>query len=108
MSKYTPVRLTAEQRQEQILQAGMKLASEGNLYIMSIRNIADACDPKCSPPTVKGYFKSLTMLRNKVIEKAIQDEDLSIIAQAITAVDPAVKDCHPTLKNLALEWCKNA
>ena len=105
MNKYLRVRLTPEQRQEQILQAAVKLANEGKLYNMSFVNIAD--EANCKRPTIKHYFKSLIKLRAAVIQEAISKEHYSIIAQAIAGHDDAIKDCPQSIKNAALEWCKN-
>jgi len=97
------VRYTAEQRHEQILQAGIKLANDGKLYSMSMKNIADKAG--CKRPTVHHYFKSLLKLRNCVIHAAIQKRHLRIIGQAIVKCDPEIKDCKQSLKDEALEWC---
>jgi len=103
MSKYTTVRLTPEQRKNQILDSAFKLAQGGNLMTMSIANIAQGCPVKCSKSTVKYYFSSLAGIRHAVIRMAIIRGDLDILAVAIVNKEPAADLMHDDLRNAALK-----
>lgn len=92
MSKYNRVRLTPEERKQQIVNAALDDALEHGLYAFSIANVSRSIqDRHCSKATIKHYF-TMEALRTAVIKEAIRRDDNPfdvIVAQAISMNHPA-------------------
>lgn len=93
------MKLRAEQRKAQILAHATRLARDGFLYTMTADAVATAVGVK--RPTVSHYFTSMQGLRDVVVQTAIMKENLSIIAQAIAANDPLIKNINDDLRQRA-------
>ena len=60
-------RLTPEQRQAVIIEAGVDLARKrGDLLALTMRDVAAACRVHTSPETVKYHFGTIDALRDAV------------------------------------------
>lgn len=95
-------RMQPVDRSGEILAAAVVIAGEGNLYSMSAHQIGVKCS--CSRALVHKYFDTITNLRDKVIDFAMRSNIESILAQAISANDPRVKDITSEQKALVSEW----
>ena len=95
-------RMQPVDRSEEILTAAVVIASEGNLYSMSAHQIGKKSG--CSRTLVHQYFNTITNLRSKVIGFAIHSDIESILAQAIAANDPRVKNITLEQRSLVSEW----
>lgn len=89
-------------RENDIFQAAIKLATEGKLYNMSGHQIGVAA--KCSRTLINQYFHSIENLRGKVIKHALQNELWQILAQAAARYDPLVKDMTQDQHSKMAEW----
>jgi AcrR family transcriptional regulator len=84
MTKY----LTKEHRQRLIIDAATEIAVDGQLYDFGIEAVGVGAD--CSHSLIIYHFGSLLKLRIAVIEQAIENDNVSILAQAIIKRDPVV------------------
>ena len=95
-------RMKPVDRSGEILAAAVTLAGEGKLYSMSAHQIGKQSN--CSRSLVHQYFNSMTNLRNKVIDFAIRSNIESILAQAIAANDPRIKNITDAQRALVAGW----
>lgn len=95
-------RISPELRRKELFESAIGLAEGGNLYDMSVHQIAKRCD--CSRPHFYNHFDNITALRDAVIKFAMHSSNVSILAQALTASDPRVKDITPEQRTLVSEW----
>jgi AcrR family transcriptional regulator len=82
------MRKKPEDRKEQILQAGIKLAEKSHYNTLIRNDVAAAAG--VSPGLINHYFTSIENLRHDILERACADKILSIIAQAIVDNNPFV------------------
>lgn len=84
------VRLTAEGRRAQIIEAAWGLAKTHGVYSDSftLEAIAAAC--KCSVPTVRHYLDTLEDLRTIVVRRAVAEGSRRIVSQARVMGHPEV------------------
>lgn len=75
-------------RREDILNAAITLARDGNLYTMSGHQIAKQAD--CARALVNYYYATINTLRAYVIRWAVRHDDAAIMAQAMLKGDPLV------------------
>lgn len=94
-------RLKPELRKEQILDAAMIVAERSGYLNMLRREVAD--EAKCGNGTVSHYFGTMTQLCRAVMRKAIEDRNLSIIAQGIAAQDRHALKAPGDIKQAAME-----
>lgn len=90
------MRLTAEHRREQIVQAARALSYEGGLYDWSLDIVAEHVG--ISRPGVRYYFGSTQSLRAEIIVTAVRDRDVPIVVQAMAKFDPLVSDVPRSLR----------
>lgn len=103
MTNYTRVRLTQEQRRAQVLDAAYGLACDGHLMTMSLAQIAAACACSTSKSTIKYHFKSLSGVRGAVINRAIWECDLPIIAVGLVNKEPRALAASEEIRKAALK-----
>lgn len=82
--------------EEIILNAAYSIAEKQSLAHVTSPKIA--ASTKFSRPTIFYQFKTIESLRDKVIEKAIAEENVKILRQIITTGHKAVKTLSPELR----------
>ena len=75
-------------RAKLILETAVELAKGQHYLTLKRSEVAKAVD--CTPALITFYFKDMTLLRLRIVEKALDDNIHTIIAQAITSRHPAV------------------
>jgi len=93
-------RLNPIQRRAQILAAAIAIAKDGNLYRMTLEQVAERAD--ISTATVIHYFRSMQGVRDAVVRDSIRQEYLPIIAQAVVGQDPLMSEVGPSLRQRAV------
>lgn len=82
----TRIRLTANNRRAQCIEAALKLAEDKPYWKVTRNEIADEC--KVAGSVVQHHFGTVKQMRRQIMRAAIQAERLDIIAQGIVAQDP--------------------
>ena len=97
------MRLSPDERREQIIKSGTKLAEQIGLYQFSLGDVGR--DIKCAPSLVSYHFGTIADLRNTVIERACEGhiKNGPILAQAIVRRDPMVAELDNRIKRNVLE-----
>lgn len=99
------VRMTKPQRCQQILDNVYSMASNAGLYNMNITNIAMMCE--CSIATVKYHFRSMILMREYVINLAIERKNYKILGVALVNKESAALKMSDELKEETLGYLKN-
>lgn len=99
------VRLRPEHREAKILNAAWEIAKSEGLYDITLVKAGEGAG--CTHSTVSHYFKSTIGLREAVIKKALEDNDLQIIGQAVVNMEPIITDIDPAKKKEALLFLAN-
>lgn len=81
---------------ETVLNAAYKIAEEQSLNDVTSPKIAVATN--LSRPTIFYYFKTIDALREKVIEKAVTEENVKILKHLVVAGHPAVRNISQALR----------
>ena len=95
------IRRGEDVRKVEILDAALKLAA--NVGYKHITREALAEEAKCSTGLVTRYFGTMVQLRRAIVSAAITRQDLTVIAQGITAKEPKALGINDDLKLRALE-----
>lgn len=96
-------RLTAADRRESILAAGVELAeAEAGNYALITRNQIAAAAGVCGS-LVQYHFGTVDKLRQEIIKYAIKHRRVRIVAQALVAGDAQAKKAPEGLRREALE-----
>ena len=74
-------RYTKDERRAKILDAAMLVARYGNMYTMTLREVAEKAD--VTHALISHYFGSIGGLRTAVLSAALVTEDATIVMQAI-------------------------
>lgn len=91
-----------DERRAEILEAAVRVAARGHYMHTTRQQIADEIG--VTGALVQHYFGTMKKLRRAVVRKAIKDENLIVIAQALLARDPhAVHGTPPALIKQARE-----
>lgn len=94
-------RLNPTDRRAEILDAAIRTSRTYGYRETTRKDIADAA--RCSEALVSSYFGTMTQMRRAIIRRAIDIEDLAILAQAITAKDAHVAKIPEALRIASLE-----
>lgn len=89
MPKYNRVRLTPEERKRQILNAALDDAIERGPYNISVASVAKRLVNCCTKATIRHYFSTLTLLRDAVIEEAVECSCQTVIGGAVAMKHPS-------------------
>lgn len=93
-------RFTPDDRRAKILPVALKIAAAKGYTNMTVQDVAEACG--LSRGTVNHHFGNVAALRTAVINLALAKRRWPVIAQAIIAKAPEVKDLPAELKAEAL------
>jgi AcrR family transcriptional regulator len=93
-------RLNPEIRANQIIEAGLKVASVHGWR--AVTREAVALEAQVSPAMVNVRFSTMAQLLRSVMRKAIDDRVLHVVAQGYAAGDPTALKIDDELKRLAL------
>jgi hypothetical protein len=94
-------RVNSELMRHCILEVAVKLSVQKNYKLITRGEIAD--ELSISPSLVSLYFGDMTQLKKRVVEYAIETEELIIIAQVVMFKDSQVASISKTLRNKALK-----
>ena len=90
-------------RQEQILNAAVDLAKEGNYQTVTRKALSDSIG--CTEPLISYYFGSMDNLRSEILKYAVECEVYEIIVQGMIAKDPFLETvCNDIL---SAAWSKS-
>ncbi len=98
-------RLTGNQRSKQILNAVYSLACEKGLMNIRTSDIAEKCD--CCIATIKYHYRSIILIREYVINLAIERKNYKILGVALVNKEPAALKMSDQLKEETLSYLKN-
>lgn len=93
-------RLAPEQRKSEILAAAMVVAHKVGFANMTRDQVATQA--KCAAGAVSMYFNTMPQLRRAVMREAIQQQDLTIIAEGVALRDKNAMKAPPELRSKAL------
>ena len=82
MSKYNRVRLTPEERRQQIVNAALEDAIERGPYNISVISVSRRLS-NCTKSTIRHYFSTVTSLRDAVIIEAVETSCQTVIGAAV-------------------------
>lgn len=80
-----PQRLKPEERREQILVEALRQAGDTHYTVVTRDGVADALG--LSGPAILYHFKSMQRLKWAIVQRAIDEENLTIVGQAAIAND---------------------
>ena len=83
-------------RKEEILSAALRLAERIGYYALTRERIAAESDFSCS--LITWYFRTMTQLRQEVIQTAIDRKILGIVAQALSVGDLTIDSLTPDMR----------
>lgn len=87
-------------RRDEILTRALELAAEQGYLNVTCKAIAAACGIK--RPTIRYYFETAAILRAALVERAIEEGNLAVVAQALVARDPLANQVPEGLRLRAL------
>lgn len=99
------VRMGPGERKEFILDVAMRMAGRVGYRLLKGPAVAREAGLR-SHGLINHYFGGVESLKDAVILKAIEVEDLGILSQALVSKDPRVKDLPRKLKIAAYEQLK--
>lgn len=82
----TTVRMTPDQRKAVVLHAAVEAARKYGYATMGLREVADIAE--CSHPLILRYYRSISELRDAVVERAVKTKDYAVLAQALVNNHP--------------------
>lgn len=94
-------RLAPEVRQDQILEAAIRLSEKQNYRHITREQIAKKVG--CAPGLISFYFGGMLELRHKVMSVAIERENLTILMQGLVCNDPMACRAPKKLRQKAAE-----
>jgi AcrR family transcriptional regulator len=89
-------RLKPEARSREILTAALALAENVGLQNMKRNTVAEKS--KAANGSINHYFGDMDGLRTAVVEFAIEEENLAVLAEAIATRHPAIESIPPKLR----------
>lgn len=98
MVKYK--RLDPEDRKQQILLTAVEYSRINNYNTLTQYKVAEAVG--CSPGLVINYFNSIANLQDRVVEFAISEEVLEVVAQGVVNKHPLALAASEDLKDRSL------
>ena len=98
-------RVNAELMRHCILEVAVKLSIQKNYKLVTRREIAEALD--ISPSLISLYFGDMQELKNEIVQYAIDNKELIIIAQIVLFKDPRMSSIPKTIRNEALQVVMN-
>lgn len=104
MKQQRQPRLDPDTRKIQILESAVHIAIDKGYQNITYKLIADYLNVQNS--FIFYYFKTIKILKNKVIKEAIRKEIYPIIAQAIVANDPLIKNISNQLRQKSIKSLK--
>jgi len=93
-------RMNPRERAEAILQAAVEVATASNYRTMSRDDVAARA--VVEGPLVTYYFKNMDELKRQVMQRAIENQILVIIAHGVVNKDPIALGASKALRNRAL------
>lgn len=97
----TKLRVHKDARKDHILKHAMKLA-ERHGYMLTRDELARAAE--VTPSLVTYHFHSIKGLREAIIERAINEENLKVLAQGLANSNPVALAAPPQLKQAAAKF----
>ena len=95
-------RLQPQHRRQLILSAALRLAGRRGYREIEVGDVAT--EAKVSTALVIHYFGSMDVLRAAVLREAISREDLQVVAQGISHLDPVATEAPAALRRRAARW----
>lgn len=95
-------RLLPNDRKDQILQAAIKVAARPGGWARLTRE-AVAKEAECAEGLPSKYFGTMVNFKRAIMRAAIQDWNLSVIAQGLAAGDKVAMKAEDALKRKALD-----
>lgn len=95
------IRLTPEDRKANILNTALALAELQGLNNFSSPELARACN--CGHPLIFHHFDGMEALRREVMQKAVDEENLNVLAQGLVSKDPIACAAPERLRQKALK-----
>lgn len=83
-------------RKEEILSAALRLAERIGYYTLTRERIAAEAGISCS--LISWYFRTMTQLRQEVIQTAIDRKIIGILAQALSVGDLTMDSLTPEMR----------
>lgn len=102
MKKIKRRRTTSEIRKTEILEAATQLALKFGYHKITRDRIAKTA--KTSSALISHYFKSMDNLRQSLMQRAIETENCTIIAQGLTVGDKQALKISKDLKQKVLAF----
>lgn len=99
------LRVNPDLMKDFILNCAIELSEKNDYKTLTRAMIADQL--AIAPALVSYYFGEMESLKNKIVKTAIERENLTIIAQAVTFKHPAIKNISEKLKTNALKAAIN-
>ena len=101
--KYTAIiNQTMRKRKEKILQAAIELAIKNGYQNIKCTDIAKRA--KVTRSLINFYFSNMDELKHHIMQLAISNGELAIIAQGLVAKDPAAVKVPDRIKQKALSY----
>lgn len=94
-------RLKPEARKTDLLAAALTLAEQLGYQHITRKQIAEAAG--VSGPIIHHYFGTMGGLREELMRYAVEQENLTVIAQGLTGSNPAALAAPEALRRQALE-----
>jgi len=94
-------RLKPDDRRVALLEAAIAVASKGHYKHITRKQIAEAAGT--SGPLVKHYLGPMTELSDVIMQYAVDNKHLWVLAQGLVAGDPIAQLAPEDLKNKARE-----
>lgn len=95
------MRLQPEKREQEILDAALRVATREGGW-SSLTRAAVAIEAGCTDGLVSKYFGTMNNFRRRIMRAAIENEDLSIVAQGLARGDKVAQKANDDLKSRAL------
>ena len=94
-------RLNPTERRDQLIQVGLRIASDNGYIRLSHGEVANAA--KCSKGLVVKHFPTLEKLHSAVVGAAVYSKDLRVIAEALVYRHPMALHCPEQLRRQAID-----
>ena len=104
MHKYNRVRLTPEERKQQIINAALDDAIERGPYNISVISVSRRL-PNCTKSTIRHYFPTVTALRNAVIAEAVDVSCQLVIGAAVAMKHPLFNEYDQPVSQEEKQHC---
>lgn len=101
----TGKRIDPDERKQQILDAAIKLAKQVGYHSITRDGVAQELG--ISHGLINNYFNTIEQLKKEVIKKAIEEQILEIIAQALGMGDKQILKISKDIKDKVLKFLSN-